>query len=122
MRKISFVNLYSKNNHQLISFYRDVVGLKDLKGTTEHWHGFDTGQTTFAIEPLSNRDTYAFEYNKANPVLIQLRAKNTEDLEQWTRELEEKGVVMHQRMVKRNFGTISTFTDPDGNVIELLYE
>ena len=55
--KLYFVNLYSDNFNNFIPFYRDVLGLKAFSNNKDNWFGFDTGKTTFALEPLSNRKT-----------------------------------------------------------------
>jgi len=120
-----YVNLLSKNHEKLISFYNDVVGLSptepDADPATEHWYGYDTGHTSFAIEPMSNRDSYDFDYEKGNPVLIQFKAQSLEHLTEWTERLEKAGVTIGQRIVKKEYGTFTTFVDPDGNVLEILY-
>ncbi len=123
-RDLAFVNLLSKNHEKLIEFYKKIVGLKPINeadSVAKNWYGFDTGKTRFAIEPMSNRDKYQFDYNKSNPVLIQFKANSLEDLKEWTERLEKERVTIGQRMVKKSYGTFTTFVDPDGNCIELLY-
>jgi len=126
-KDLIFINLLSKNSEKLIEFYTKVVGLSPLDTTknpaTDTWYGFDTGNTTFAIEPMSNRDKYSTtsEYNKSNPVLIQFKANSLEELTEWTERLEKEGVHIVQRILKRSYGTFTTFADPDGNLIEILY-
>lgn len=121
-RKISYVNILSNSNKDLITFYRDVVGLQSESNNGEKWHGFETEGATLGIEPMSNREKYDFDYAKGNPVLIQFQADSLEDLTAWTEDLENKGVKIDQRILSKSYGVVSTFTDPDGNVIELLYE
>ena len=120
-----FVNFLSKNHKKLIEFYTKIVGLDPIDNNAdpaaEHWYGFNTGKTHFAIEPMSNRDKYKFKYNKDNPVLIQFKVNSIEDLEQWTERLEKAGVTIGQKIMKKSYGTVTTFVDPDGNCIELLY-
>ena len=70
---------------------------------------------------MSNRDSYDFDYEKGNPVLIQFKAQSLEHLTEWTERLEKAGVTIGQRIVKKEYGTFTTFVDPDGNVIEILY-
>ncbi len=127
-KDLIYVNLLSKNSPKLIEFYAKVVGLGPLDDTkdpvTDTWYGFDTGNTPFAIEPMSNRDKYSttFEYNKSNPVLIQFKANSIEELTELTERLEKEGVNIGQRILKKSYGTVTTFTDPDGNLIEILYK
>ena len=124
-KDLIYINLLSKNSEKLVEFYTKVVGLSPLDDTknpaTDTWYGFDTGNTPFAIEPMSNRDKYNFEYNKSNPVLIQFKADSIEELTEWTERLEKEGVHIGQRILKKSYGTVTTFTDPDGNLIEILY-
>ena len=126
-KDLIYINLLSKNSEKLIEFYTKVVGLSPLDNTknpaTDTWYGFDTGNTQFAIEPMSNRDKYSTtsEYNKSNPVLIQFKANSLEELTEWTERLEKEGVNIVQRILKRSYGIFKTFADPDGNLIEILY-
>ena len=124
-KDLIYINLLSKNSEKLIEFYIKVVGLSPLDNTknpaTDAWYGFDTGNTPFAIEPMSNRDKYNFEYNKSNPVLIQFKAESIEELTEWTERLEKEGVNIGQRILKKSYGIVTTFTDQDGNLIEILY-
>ncbi len=120
--KMSYVNVYTSDVTRLVAFYRDVVGLVACEKNTSNWFGFETGETTFAIEPQKNREVYTFTYNKNNPVLVQLRVNSVEELGRITEKLEAKGVVIGQRMMKKSYGVITTFVDPDQNVVELLVE
>lgn len=122
LRKLSFVNLYSRNFDKLIWFYRDVLGLEALPSNKGNWFGFNTGETTFALEPQDNRKAYDFEFNKENPLLLQFRVKSVDELKRITEILESKDVNIKQRLLKKSYGTITTFVDPDDNVIELLVE
>jgi predicted enzyme related to lactoylglutathione lyase len=124
-KDLIYINLLSKNSEKLVEFYTKVVGLSPLDNTknpaTETWYGFDTGNTSFAIEPMSNRDKYNFEYNKSNPTLIQFKAGSMEELLAWTERLEKEGAHIGQRILKKSYGIVTTFTDPDGNLAEILY-
>ena len=124
-RNLIYVNVLSKDHKKLIEFYNKVVGLNPLDDkadpASEHWYGFDTDGSQFAIEPMSNRDKYDFDYSKGNPVLIQFKAESLEDLTQWTERLEKEGVTIGQRIMKKSYGTVTTFVDPDGNVVEILF-
>jgi len=119
IKKISFINLYTPNFHKAIKFYKK-IGLTSLKGNKGNWFGFSTGQTIFALEPQTNRKSYNFKFNKDNPILIQFKVKTVKDLMQITKNLENKGVKVKQKVLKKSYGTITTFLDPDSNAIELL--
>lgn len=125
-KDLIYVNLLSNNHEELIEFYTKVVGLDPVSHEENpakaKWYGFDTGKVGFAIEPMSNRDKYEFEYKKDNPVLIQFKAESLEELTTWTERLEQAEVPIGQRIMQKSYGTVTTFVDPDGNVIELLYK
>src|SRR3989338_7339001 len=120
--RISHVNLYSEDYAKLIRFYRDVLGMNPLEGMSEadNWYGFETGSTTFALEPADNRKSYTWEYNTQNPVLVQFLAKDEAELEAMNQHLEKSGVKLLTRSELRSYGKITIFQDPDGNVMEIL--
>ena len=115
-RKIGFINFKSEQMPTLIQFYRDTLGMKDVEvGQEENsgWYGFETGETTFAIEPVK-------EGGMGVGTLIQFILDSVEELEEANQYLEKQGVVITARSVTRSYGTFSNFRDPDGNKIELL--
>ena len=118
--KLSFVNLYSNNFSRLIEFYRDILGLEPLLHNKGNWFGFKTGETIFALEPENNRKAYDFDFNKQNPILLQFNVSSIAELEKITKSLENKGVRIKQKLKEKSYGVITTFVDPDNNVIELL--
>lgn len=125
MKKLIFTNLLSKKYKQLIEFYINIVGLQPINNnadpSNEKWYGFNTGKVPFAIEPMSNRDKYTIDYQKGNPYLIQFEANSLQELTNWTESLEKHHVNIGQRILQKSYGTVTTFTDPDGNLIELVF-
>lgn len=121
-----YVNLLSKDPKKLIEFYKNVVGLEPMDDSTDvitdKWYGFNTGKVPFAIEPMTNRDKYTFDYAKGNPYLIQFKANSRDELIEWTEKLEKNNVNIGQRLLEKSYGVVTTFTDPDGNPVELLFE
>ena len=120
--QLSYVNLYSSNFEKLTEFYEKTLGLNAQKNNKNNWFGFNTGGTTFAIEPQSNRNNYTFKYNHNNPILLQFKINSIPQLTNITANLEKNGVTITQKLIKKNYGTFTTFLDPDNNVIELLVE
>src|SRR5687767_859609 len=122
--EISYINLYSSNNKKLINFYRDIVGItpQDNQDEDSHWYGFETKNIIFAIEPQENRKGYPFDFNTNNPILIQFKAESLEQLEEMNKQLETAGVKLLRRSEKRSYGLVTNFTDPDGNILEILLE
>ena len=119
---IGHINLYSKDQPRLVRFYRDVMGLLPLDDTKgdKRWYGFGTEGTIFALEPISNRNSYTWKYNENNPVLLQFLARDEEELEAIHQHLERQGVQLLRRSEQRSYGKITNFLDPDGNVLEIL--
>jgi len=124
LSRISHVNLYSKDNRRLLKFYRDTIGLQPLPDSSEDddWYGFATKGVTFAIEPGAGRAEIPFRFNRKNPVLIQFKANSKSHLERINKQLEKKGIRLLRRSVQRSYGIITNFLDPDGNLMEVLYE
>ena len=120
--KLAFVNLFTKNYEKQTKFYEETLGLTPQKGNKGNWFGFQTGETSFAIEPQTNRNSYQFNYNKENPYLLQFKVSTIKELKEITKTLETKGVRITQPLKKMSFGTITTFLDPDNNVVELIVE
>lgn len=121
--EIGFVNLYTKNKKKTIRFYRDILRMKPQQNQSEEssWYGFKTSGSTFAIEPMSNRDRHNYQgLNPQNNVLIQFLVHSLDDLEQATQHLESKGITITTRLKVTDYGTFTNFLDPDGNLVELL--
>ena len=123
--RISFVNLYSNDQERLVAFYRDVLGMvpvEPIEDNDDHWFGFFVSSgLTFAIEPMTNRANYAdLDYRKENPVLIQFAAADRAQFEAMTARLKEKSVPIVNEAREMNYGTITNFLDPDGNLLEIL--
>lgn len=121
--KISFLNLYSDDPQKLIQFYRDRLGMQPEAGVQEgdDWFGFETEGVTFAIEPSNNRENYKdLGVNLKNNVLIQFHADSREELEAMNAHLERQGVKLLNKSKQMDYGVITNFVDPDGNLIEIL--
>jgi catechol 2,3-dioxygenase-like lactoylglutathione lyase family enzyme len=122
--KIGFINLYSDKPERLIQFYRDTLGMEAMPNQkdSDDWYGFKTEGLTFAVEPISNRDNYKdLNVNLHNNTLPQFVADSAEQLEEMNRMLEERGVTLLNRSKQMSYGLITNFTDPDGNLVEILF-
>jgi len=124
LKRVSHVNLYSKDSKRAIRFYQEALGLKALpnQSMNDNWYGFATEGVVFAIEPETNRAKSKFRFNRKNPVLIQFKADSPAHLERINRMLERKGINLRDRSKKKSYGVITNFLDPDGNLVEILYE
>ena len=119
-KTLAFVNLYTPNFKKITTFYKEVLRIPALKQNKGNWLGFSTGQTTFAIEPQTNRKDHGTKYNKNNPVLLQFCLPSVKELTKATELLEKNNAYILARLVRKTYGTITTFLDPDNNVVELL--
>ena len=124
-RKIAYICLYVSNIEESIKFYRDVLELEPLAPESNlsnvDFFAFKTGEVLLAVEPAGFKKPS--EKTKAeNPYLLQFRADSEDELESMNRQLESKGVILYARSEKTSYGTITSFIDPDGNKLEIIYE
>lgn len=107
------INLTSDNPDRLIAFYRDVVGLELIEGAEERFQLTPTA--SLAIDGHSDTSGSAKEPSR---VLIDLFV---DDLAAEQSALEARGVQFSRsRGVEFWGGIISTFADPDGNIVQLM--
>lgn len=107
------VNITSERPDELGKFYREVVELEPLPDAGEH--AFQAGGAMFAIDGHSETKGNAKEPHR---VLISFMV---DDLASEQKRLEDKGVKFIRTAGKEFWGgVISTFTDPDGNYIQLI--
>lgn len=94
--QISNINLFSKDSKKLIQFYRDVLGIPEMKGQDEdaHWYGFQTEGVELAIEPVLNKEKIEEELNvkRSDALLIQFKASTLEELIEMSDSIEKRGV------------------------------
>lgn len=123
--KIAYICLYVSNIRESIEFYRDVLELEPLSPESNisniDFYAFKTGETILALEPMGLKKRS--EKTKAeNPYLLQFRADSLDELERMNEQLESKGVILGTRSQKTSWGTITSFIDPDGNKLEIIFE
>lgn len=114
MKVNSFVlNVTSEKPEQLVSFYKDVVGLEPRPEMGEG--AFDAGGASFLIDGHSETKGVAKEPQRA---LINFFV---DDLAAEQKCLEDQGVKFIRTAGKEAWGgVISTFIDPDGNYCQLV--
>lgn len=107
------INLTSENRERMVAFYRDVLELPPNEQMGEGT--FDVGGAQILIDGHSEIAGTAKEPQR---VLINFFV---DDLAAEQRRLEERGV-RFIRTAGREYwgGVISTFTDPDGNYLQLI--
>lgn len=79
---------------------------------------------------LTERTNHSLERNgvrknemktkEENPVLLQFKAESLEQLEEFSKHLEERGVKVFDRLKQTSYGFITNFCDPDGNKVEVI--
>ncbi|MEP7216568.1 MAG: VOC family protein [Anaerolineaceae bacterium] len=109
----SFINITSENPARLGDFYRDTVGLQKQEGMGPY--AFLFGGTTLAFDGHSETRGAAKEPTRV------IFSMFVDDLAAEQKALEGKGVKFLRTAGKEEWGgIISTFADPDGNLMQLI--
>jgi predicted enzyme related to lactoylglutathione lyase len=109
----TFVNITSENPERLMKFYMDVIGLP--KNPNMGDGAVDAGGTTIGFDGHSDTKGSTKEPSR---VLIDLFV---DDIAAEQKRLEAAGVKFSRSQGKEYWGgIISTFADPDGNLVQLI--
>lgn len=109
----TLVNITSDNPQRLLKFYTDVVGLP--KNPNMGDFAVDAGGTTFGFDEHSKVSGATKEPER---VLIDFFV---EDIAAEQKRLEAAGIKFTRSQGKEYWGgIISTFADPDGNIVQLI--
>jgi len=107
------INITTDNPQRLIEFYRDVVGLEPEPQVGEG--AFKVAGSFILIDGHSETSSASKEPSR---VLINMFV---EDLAAEQKRLEAQGVAFIRTAGREYWGgVISTFTDPDGNYLQLI--
>src|SRR5208337_1131980 len=102
--KLTYVIKFVADMDRAVKFYRDVLGLP-LKFQSPEWSEFATGETTLALHPASARNS---------PAAVEL-GFSVPDLQEFHRELSQKGVQFTMPPTKQQFGgDLAQFVDSEG--------
>jgi lactoylglutathione lyase len=102
--KLTYVIKFVADMDRAVKFYRDVLGLP-LKFQSPGWSEFETGETTLGLHPASAK-------NPAGEVEL---AFTVADLQEFHREMSQKGVLFSMPPTKQDFGTeLAQFIDSEG--------
>ena len=108
-----FINLTSDNPERLFTFYRDIVGLPVMPDMGDY--ALNVAGATLGIDGHSDTKGVAKDPSR---LLIDL---GVADLAAEQGRLEGLGVKFTRTAGKEYWGgVISTFTDPDGNIVQLV--
>ena len=108
-----FLAIATKDIDRAVEFYRDVLGLPELK----RWGNlpgveFETGNLTIA---LMQSDAFGLEFKPNNHPL----EFHVEDFEGAHRELEARGVEFRGETIDSGVCFQAFFEDPDGNMLAI---
>jgi lactoylglutathione lyase len=125
-RKIGMVILLVSDLHKLITFYKEVLGMK-VKHESEDWVELSTkeGSTRLALHLLQKqtRDQKQADQTATATSVIKIRTMllgfNVSDLENVCKDLESKGVKFYKRLKQESFGKHAIIEDPEGNLISM---
>ena len=107
--KLTYAIHFVADMERAVAFYRDTLGLP-LKFASPRWSEFDTGETTLALHPASEK----------NPPGAVERGLGIPDLAKFHQELSAKGVVFSMAPSKQDFGgTLAQFVDSEGGHISV---
>jgi lactoylglutathione lyase len=125
-RKIGMVILLVSDLQKLITFYKDVLGMK-VKHESEDWVELTTkeGSTRLALHLSQKRvrDRKQEEQTAAAVKIREIRTMllgfNVSDLENVCKDLESKGVKFYKRLKIESFGKHAIIEDPEDNLISM---
>jgi lactoylglutathione lyase len=102
--KLTYVIEFVGDMDRAIKFYRDMVGLP-LKFQSPGWSEFQTGETTLALHPASEK----------NPAGKRELGFGVPNLQQFHEDMSRKGVQFSMPPTKQDFGgMLAQFVDSEG--------
>jgi len=102
--KLNYAIEFVSDMGRAVKFYRDVIGLK-LKFDSPEWSEFQTGETTLALHPASDK-------NPAGKVELGF---GVGDIQAFYDEMRAKGVQFSMPPTKQDFGgVLAQFVDSEG--------
>src|SRR5690348_2553986 len=107
--KLTYAIHFVTDMDRAVAFYRDTLGLT-LKFSSPHWSEFDTGETTLALHPASEKNP---------PGAVELGFE-VPDLAKFHQELSAKGVTFSMPPRKQDFGgMLAQFVDSEGGQVSV---
>ena len=120
--KPSFICLFVSDVARSVDFYEKVLKLERLpEQSTKHFNAFRFGSLIFGIEGKGSA-VAGEKSREQNPIVLQFSVDSLEALEKITSELEKQQVTIIDRKREYSFATLTSFLDPDGNRLEMLYQ
>jgi lactoylglutathione lyase len=117
-RKIGMVIILVSDLHNLVTFYKDILGMK-VKHESTDWVELSTkeGSTKLALHLTEKRTED--RVRAATKIHTMLLGFTVSDLENVCRDLETKGVKFHKILKEESFGKHAIIEDPEGNLISV---
>ena len=110
---LDHVYYWTRDMDRAVAFYRDVVGLALVRRESDQWAEFDAGPVRFALHGAVE--------GHMPPVGGATAVFRVEDLDTAVQSLQEKGVVFGDHLGEvSGFARFRSFTDPDGNAVQLI--
>jgi predicted enzyme related to lactoylglutathione lyase len=112
-RPLDHVYYWTRDMDRAVEFYRDVVGLALVRRESDQWAEFEAGPVRFALHGAVE--------GHMPPVGGATAVFRVEDLDTAVQSLQEKGVVFSDHLGEvSGFARFRSFTDPDGNALQLI--
>lgn len=118
--QIAYLCLHCADLDESLHFYHSVLGLPIVRKSRD-FYCIHIGGVKVGLERggwrKGNEKTAA-----ENAFFIQFDAPDLDTLEQMNQQLEANGVPLLRRSEDLGFAVITTFLDPDGNKLEIVYK
>ena len=123
-RKIGMVILLVSDFDKLITFYKDVLGMK-VKRESKGWVELSTkeGTTRLALHLTQKHAGDQIQEEQTAAAAVKIRTMllgfNVSDLENVCRDLENKEIKFYKKLKEEPFGKHAIIEDPEGNLISM---
>ena len=107
--KLTYLIKFVGDMDRAVAFHRDTLGLT-LKFASPHWSEFETGETTLALHPSSEK----------NPPGATELGFSVPDLQKFFETMSAKGVHFSMPPTKQDYGgMLARFVDSEGSQISV---
>ena len=106
--RLTYVMKFVADMDKAVAFYRDVMGL-ELRFASPHWSEFETGETTLALHPASER----------NPAGNAELGFSVEDVDAFHREKTAEGVSFPRPPEDLHGSRLATLLDCEGSQVSV---
>jgi catechol 2,3-dioxygenase-like lactoylglutathione lyase family enzyme len=118
--KIAYLCLSCADLEESFHFYHDILGLPVVRKSPGFYCVYVNG-VKLGLE-LDGWRKAGEKTAAENAFFIQFDAPDLDTLERMNQQLEAHSISLIRRSMDVGFGVISTFLDPDGNKLEIVYK